>query len=124
MCKTLLLVLVLVGSTLGLQAQEGDPGADIWQPISSPPTVEGCLQNSATHYYVIQNDGTATRLTGDTAKLRRFVGHEVEITGKPTLITLDTTVIHAASTVEELPALAVNNAKELAKTCSSPASQN
>lgn len=119
MRKLPLLVLVLLGSALWVQAQEGDPGADIWRPISSPPTVEGCLQNSAMHYYVVWKDGTVTRLTGDVAWLSRYVGHEMEVSGKPTVITLNTTVIHAASTVEELPALYVKSAKELGKTCTS-----
>ena len=56
---------------------------------------------------------------GNTAWLGRYVGREVEIDGKPTVITLDTTAAKAASTVEELPALDVKSAKELAKTCTS-----
>jgi hypothetical protein len=44
----------------------------------------------------------------------------VELTGIPTLITLDTTVIHAASTVQELPALEVKRVKELSESCSLP----
>jgi hypothetical protein len=50
--------------------------------------------------------------------LERYVRHEIEVTGAPTLITLDTTVIHAASTVEELPALEVKKVKELSNSCS------
>jgi hypothetical protein len=109
----------LLGSALWLQAQEGYPGLDRWQGPSDPPTVQSCLENSATHYYVAWKDGTITRLTGNTAKLSRYVGHEVEISGKPTVIPLDTTVSKAASTVEELPALDVKSARELAKTCTS-----
>jgi hypothetical protein len=37
---------------------------------------------------------------------------------KPTVISLDATEVHAASTVEELPALAVKSVKELSATCS------
>lgn len=117
MRRTLLLAFVLLGSALWLQAQEGYPGLDRWQAPSDPPTVQGCLQNSSTHYFVIGGDGTMTRLTGDTAWLSRYVGREMEVSGKPTVITLDTTQIHAASTVEELPALDVKSAKELSKTC-------
>ena len=78
----------------------------------------GCLEVPAGHYTLVASDGTATRLTGDVARLSRYVGHEVEINGKPTVITLDTTVDHAASTVEQLPALDVQSAKEISKTCS------
>jgi hypothetical protein len=110
---------LLVGSTPWLQAQEGYPGLDRWQAPSDPPTVQGCLLNSGTHYFVVWKDGTVTRLTGNTARLSRYVGHEVEVSGKPTVITLDTTAKEAASTAEELPALDVKSAKELAQTCPS-----
>jgi len=117
MRKSLMFAFLLLGSAIGLQAQEGYPALDRWQAPSDPPTVQGCLQNSATHYFVVWKDGTITRLTGNTARLSRYVGHEMEISGKPTVISLDTTVTKAASTVEELPALDVKNAKELAPTC-------
>lgn len=120
MRKTLLLVLLLLSSSLWLQAQEGDPGADIWQAPTGPSTVDGCLQSSGGHYIVTGKDGTVTDLTGDTAWLSRYVGHEVEITGKPTVRTLDTTAKDAASTVEELPALEVKSAKEISRICDLP----
>jgi len=122
MRKVMLIGLVLLGGSLWLQAQEGDPGADIWLTPAGPSTVDGCLQSSGGHYTVTGKDRTVTDLTGDTARLSRYVGHEVEITGKPTVRTLDTTVIHAASTAEELPALEVNSAKEVSKICD-PAGQ-
>ena len=65
------------------------------------------------YYYVIGEDGSVYNLARCTTGLRRYVGHEVELTGKPTLITLNTTVVHAASTVKELPALEVESVKEL-----------
>ena len=117
MRRTLILAFVLLGFALWLQAQEGYPALDRWAAPTDPPTVRGCLQNSATHYFVIWKDGSITRLTGNTAWLSRYVGHEMEVSGKPTVITLDTTVTRAASTAEELPALAVKSAKELGKTC-------
>ncbi|MGA7462502.1 MAG: hypothetical protein WBW69_19870 [Candidatus Korobacteraceae bacterium] len=121
MSRTLTFAFMLLGSAFCLQAQEGYPGLDRWPAPSDPPTVQGCLQNSSTHYFVMRQDGTMTRLTGNTAWLSRYVGHEMEVSGKPTVITLDTTEIHAASTAWELPALDVKNAKELAKACSSGA---
>lgn len=121
MGRTLTFAFVLLGAALFLQAQEGYPGLDRWQAPSDPPMVQGCLENSATHYFVVGKDGTITRLTGNTARLSRYVGREVEIRGNPTVITLDTTVTEAASTAEELPALNVKSAKELAKTCTSAA---
>jgi hypothetical protein len=121
MRKTLPLVLLLLSFSLWLQAQEGDPGADIWQAPTGPSRVDGCLQSSGGHYTVTGKDGTVTDLTGNTAWLSHYVGHEVEITGKPTVRTLDTTAKDAASTVEELPALEVKSAKEVSKTCAAAA---
>lgn len=117
MYRASLLVSLLFGCALWLGAQEGIPGADIWRAPAGPSTVEGCLQSSNTHYTVTTADGRVTRLTGNTAWLSRYVGHEVEVNGKPTVITLDTTVSKAASTVEQLRALDVKSAKEISKTC-------
>jgi len=119
MYRTLLLLSLLLGCALCLNGQEGIPGADIWRAPSGPSTVDGCLRSSSTHYTVTAADGRVTRLTGNTAWLSRYVGHEVEVNGKPTVITLDTTAAKAASTVEQLPALEVKSAKEISKTCSS-----
>lgn len=120
MRKTLTLTFVLLSSGLWLQAQEGHPGLDRVAAPTDPPTVQGCLTNSATHYFVVRDDGTTTRLTGNTAWLSQYVGHQVEVSGKPTVVSLDTTMDGAASTVEELPALDVNTAKQLGKTCAVP----
>ena len=119
MFRPAFLALLLLGLPLCLAAQEGYPGLDRWQAPSGPSTVEGCLRSIATDYSVVAGDGTVTRLTGNTARLSRYVGHEVGIGGKPSLITLDTSVTRAASTVEELPALEVKTAKEISPTCGS-----
>ena len=119
MCKILVLTTVLlISSALWLQAQEGNPGWDVWVPTNTyPPTVQGCLQNSSIRYSVVGHDGTVYNLTGSTGKLRPYIGHEVEVSGKPTVKSLYTTNEHCASTVEEIPALDVKSVKELSKTC-------
>ena len=119
MRKTLLLPLMLLVPVFWLQAQEGHPGADIWlaPPSNFPTTIDGCLQSSGGHYRVTDKDGTVYDLTGNTARLSRYAGHQVEITGKPTVRTLNTTVKDAASTAEELPALEVKSAKEISGAC-------
>jgi hypothetical protein len=117
--STLILILLLVITALWLPAQEGNPGADIWEAPAStyPTTIDGCLQSSGGHYTVTGKDGTVYDLTGSTARLSRYAGHHVEVTGKPTVRTLDTTMIHAASTAVELPALEVDSAREISSTC-------
>jgi hypothetical protein len=119
MCKALLLTLVLlISSGLWLQAQEGNPGWDVWVPANTyPPTVQGCLQNHSIRYFVVGQDGMVYNLTGRTNILRPYIGHEVEVSGKPTVKSLSTTEKDSGSTVEELPALDVKSVKELSKTC-------
>ena len=119
MGRALILAPLLFISALWLQAQEGIPGADIWlAPVgTSPTTIDGCLQSSGGHYTVTAKDGTIHDLTGDTARLSHYVGHEVEITGMPTVRTLNTTAFRVASTAEELPALRVEHAKQISQTC-------
>lgn len=118
MRNIVMLLLVLLMCAVWLQAQQGDPGADVWVSADTyPPTIKGCLERLGFYYKVIGKDGTLYNLTHDTAVPSDFVGHEVEITGKPTVITLNTTLVHAASTVQELPALEVKTVKELSGTC-------
>ena len=113
-----MLILVLGVSGLWLQAQEGSPGLEgVVSDHPYPAVISGCLERSGFYYEVIPKDGTAYNLTGSTNRLIYYVGHEVEISGKPTVVSLSTTMIHAASTVEEYPALEVKTVKELSGTC-------
>ncbi len=121
MSKTLLVTLLWLSSALWLLAQEGIPGADSAHaaPGKSPTTIAGCLYSTGVHYTVTDKEGKVHRLTGSTAKLSHYVGHEVEITGKPAVITLDTTMTQTASSAEEVPAFQVERVKVLSKTCGS-----
>jgi|BarGraIncu00222A_1022003.scaffolds.fasta_scaffold252995_1 hypothetical protein len=115
---TLMLVLVLVVSALWLQAQSGIPGREgLDSDQNYPPVISGCLERSGFYYAVVGADGTAYDLTGSTSHLSHYVGHEVEITGKPTVVSVSTTMIHAASSVEEYPALEIETVKELSGAC-------
>jgi len=79
--------------------------------------ISGCLERSGFYYAVVLKDGTTYDLTGNTTHLSHYVGHEVEITGKPTVVSLCTTMIHVASSVEEYPALEIKTVKELSGAC-------
>jgi len=116
-----LLAVLLLAMSISLCAQSGDSGADKLQaPPTAPNSIHGCLQRSGFQYNLIEDSGKSLVLTGDTAKLRHLGGHQVEITGKPAVKTINTTEQWAASTVEEIPAFEVNSAKLVSKTCSSP----
>ncbi len=122
MRKTLLFTLALLASAVWLQAQSGYPGLDSWQAAgntSSQTTVQGCLQSSGGDYTVTDNTGTIHELQGNTARLSRYVGRRVEITGKPGLKTTDTTEKGIASSATEEPALTVEGVKQISETCGS-----
>ena len=116
MRRVLMLVLALLAATGWLWAQEGDPGADVWQTPSYPATIEGCLHRAGFYYLLIGDDGQVYNLTGNNKAMRSYVGRDVQLTGTPIVISLDTTEVHEASTVEEYPALQVKTAKELSGT--------
>ena len=116
---TRILVLVLVVSALWLQAQVGMPGREgLVSGQIYPPVISGCLVRSGFYYAVVSKDGgTSYDLTGSTTHLGHYVGHEVEVTGKPTVVSLSTTMTRTASSVEEYPALEIKTVKELSGAC-------
>lgn len=123
MRKTQMLILVLLIAAVGLRAQSGYPGLDKWvgpEKMSGLATVQGCLQSSGGDYTVTDNNGMIHHLQGNTARLSRYARHEVEITGKPSVRTTDTSMLNIAASAEEQPALAVESAKQISETCSSP----
>jgi len=83
-----LLTLVLLCSTAWLQAQDQYPqspptGSSQTESGSSRTSIEGCLQGSNGSFTLTDNSGTTYQLQGDTSKLSKHVGHEVQITGSP-----------------------------------------
>jgi hypothetical protein len=91
MYKTLLLTLVLVLSAAWVAAQSQDPQSASGSPqqgssqkgnaSAGQMSVQGCLQGSGGNFTLMADSGTTYQLTGDTAKLSKHVGHQVEITG-------------------------------------------
>jgi len=119
--NTVMLALLLFIAAPGLWAQAGAPGADTMQaPANGPNTIDGCLQVSGDHFRIVDKTGKSYLLTGSRGKLSHLVGRQVEVTGKPTIKTIDTTEAQAASTVQEIPAFEVKEVKLISKTCSSP----
>ena len=113
-----LLTLLLLAFSPWLHGQERDPGRDVWISANTyPTTVQGCLLSSTFRYMVAAQDGAIYNLAGDTARLRPYVGHRVEVSGKPTVRSFSTTEENMASSVEEIPVLAVKSVKELSKSC-------
>ena len=64
---------------------------------SDPTTIEGCLRMSVGQYELIDSAETIHHLSGGASKLKHYVGHQIEVTGKIGVRTLDTTQVGTAS---------------------------
>ncbi len=81
--------------------------------------MDGCLSSVSGEYFLIDNSGTKHELSGSTNKLKGQIGHEVQITGKPSTKTMESTSYGAASSAEVVPVFEVKSVKRLADTCQS-----
>lgn len=83
MKKILLLSSILLLSAVWAVAQydSQSSGSQSSSSDMSKTTIQGCLSGSAGNYTLTDQSGTAYQLTGDTAKLSKHVGHEIQITG-------------------------------------------
>jgi Protein of unknown function (DUF5818) len=114
MRKTIVFALVVLTSAVWLQAQAMGQADN----MPKTTTVQGCLKTGAGRYSLTASDGTVYRLTGEANKLKDHVGHEIEVTGTPTVRTKSTTQEGAASTVSEQHVISVKSIKHIADTCS------
>lgn len=122
MYKKLMLLLVLLVSAAWLQAQA--------YPQSSPTqstgdasgnmTVQGCLSGSDGNYTLTADNGTAYKLTGNTAELKDHVGHEVQITGA-TGAASDSSAASSSTGAGQPASLDVKSLKHISKTCKAAA---
>ena len=90
MPSILMLALALLCSTAWVQAQQDQYPQNPQNPPSGSSqagtsagetSVEGCLQGSNGNFTLTDKSGTTYQLSGDTSKLSKHVGHEVQITG-------------------------------------------
>jgi hypothetical protein len=68
-------------------------------------------------YTLTDNTATVHRLVGASKKLKPQVGHEVELTGKPSWRSLDATLVGGASNVKTQYVFEVKSVKEVANAC-------
>ncbi len=110
--KTMVFTLVLLISALWLQAQAAG------QTDSSPTTIQGCLAFTNSHYWLTDSTGKKYHLSGEANRLTHYVGHQVEITGMPSVRTHDATVQGGESNVREVAVFKVKTVKDVASSCS------
>ena len=118
----MLFALFLIPSAL-LIAQSGNASSGPTPPENLPwdqSAITGCLQMTAGHYILRDDEGTVHELSGGAKKLRGFVDRQVEIIGKKGTRTIDRTVAGGASNVATIEVFEVKSAKQLAAKCNSP----
>jgi maltose-binding protein MalE len=129
MTRTLLLALTLVLSAAWMHAQTSSSQAGSSSSSSSNQTkVQGCLEGSSGNYTLKADSGTTYQLQGDTAKLSKHIGHEVEITGTTSSASSASTPSSGASTSSTASgtsgsaqeSLNVEKVKHISATCSNP----
>ena len=83
MSRMVMLALALLLSTAWLQAQNQYPpsGSRQNKNSSGQTSIEGCLQGPNGSFTLTDSSGTTYQLQGDTSKLSKHVGHDVQITG-------------------------------------------
>jgi hypothetical protein len=116
MNKTMMLILVLLVSALWLNAQDAGQTAGKTAGLT---TLQGCLTYTNGHYRLTEDNGTAHQLQSQAQKLTKHVGHEVTITGKPAIRSVDTTIQGAASSVKEEQVFKVSTVQHVADKCTS-----
>ena len=114
MRKTLLITLVLMFSTVWLQAQAMGQSGD----KSTPTTIQGCLKYKSGHFWLTDSNGKVYQLQSEYNQLQKHNGHEVELTGMETVRTVGTTQEGAASTTHEQHVFRVKSVKHISDTCS------
>lgn len=112
-----MLALVLLLSTAWSQALQDNPSGQNPGSTPDPNTIQGCLQIDNGEYTLTDSTGTVHRIAGSGKKLKPHVGHEVELTGKPSWRTLDTTLAGGASSAKTQYVFDVKSVKPIADNC-------
>jgi len=114
MYRTSILVLLLL-SVAWLPAQEKSSS----QTKSGATAMQGSLFYASGQYFLIDGGKAKLELSGSTNKLKEHIGHEVQITGKPSTKTVEATSYGAASSAEVVPVFEVKSVKRIADDCAS-----
>jgi len=111
----LALLLILAVWSPALQNPSGDENKPLPPPGMS--TLEGCLEYDNGIYSLLGNDGVKYRLAASSKLLKGHVGHEVELTGKPSSRTQDNTPPSGASSVVQYYVFEVKSLRHVSLNC-------
>jgi hypothetical protein len=118
MNKVLLLGLALA-AVVSLQAAgsaQNETGQASSGKKSVSAEIQGCLRQSQGQYILVDKDNTFQRLS-NYRSLKQLVGHEVRLTGKPEIRTIDTTPPGGASSSIEQRYFQVKSAVDVSPNC-------
>ena len=114
MRKMFMVAAVLLISAVWVQAQDSD---QMGGKKSGVTTIEGCLKNSRNRYTLTKADGTKVTLSSHANEMIHYVGQQVQVTGTPSVKTIDTTQQGLASSAKEVSLFRVQSIKQVADTC-------
>ena len=121
----LLSVLLLAAFWAAAQNDPNQTSPNQSTPVgtSGEKAVQGCLSESGGTYMLTDKSGTSFQLTGDTAKLKEHVGHEVKITGTESSASASPSGESENSKAGEgsssQQTIEVSSVKHISKTCQS-----
>lgn len=87
---------------------------------NSKTSIQGCLSGSAGNYTLTDQSGKTYKLEGETSKLSEHVGHDVELTGKesgPSTESTATSSSASETTPSESLKFNVSKVKKISDTC-------
>jgi hypothetical protein len=84
---------------------------------SNTAELQGCLRRSEGQYFLVDRDGVA-KVLSNNSKLKNLAEHEIKVTGKPMIRTIDTTPPGGASSAIEKPYFEVKTVTEISPNCS------
>ena len=118
--KSLVVVFTLLLSAILLAEQDTSnpqPGSNPGDTATSPQTIQGCLKGGGNTFTLTDDSGTTYQVEGDSAKLKKDVGHEVQVVGTVGKASGSTS---SSSTGDiSQPAIQVAEVKHVATSCTS-----
>ena len=119
MTQTVVLSLLLLFFSTGVLAQASRANA-FAAPANSDShdiaEIQGCLERDQGFYILVDRNNEYERLS-DNKTLKKLVGHEVKLTGKPAVRTIDNTPAGGASVAVEQHYFIVKTVQDVTPNC-------
>jgi hypothetical protein len=108
-------VLLLVYSAAQAQTQNLFPGED--KGAQDSAQIQGCLQRAEGNYILVDKETNTYQQLSNNKKLKALIGHEVRLTGTPSVRTIDTTPAGGASSATLQHYIQVKTVEDVAPNC-------